>query len=47
VSLDSNVTKIPVEAMAKLNVDQDLKDKISEFERAAIQKMKNNEQHHK
>jgi hypothetical protein len=47
VSLDSNVTKIPVEAMAKLNVDQDLKDKISEFERAAIQKMKNNKQHHK
>jgi hypothetical protein len=47
VSLDSNVTKIPVEAMAKLNVDQGLKDKIFEFERAAIQKMKNKKQHHK
>jgi hypothetical protein len=47
VSLDSNVTKIPVEAMAKLNVDQGLKDKIIEFEKAAIQKMKNRKQHHK
>jgi hypothetical protein len=41
VSLDSNATKIPVEAMAKLNVDQGLKDKIFEFERAANQRMKN------
>jgi hypothetical protein len=41
VSLDSNITKIPVEAMANLNVDQGLKDKILEFERAAIRKLKN------
>ena len=41
VSLDSNVTKIPVEAMANLNIDQGVKDKILEFERAAIRKLKN------
>jgi hypothetical protein len=41
VSLDSNVTKIPVEAMAKLNVDQGVRDKIFEFESAAIQELKN------
>jgi hypothetical protein len=41
VSLDSNVTKIPVEAMAKLNVDQGVRDKIFEFENAAIQELKN------
>lgn len=41
LSLDSNITKIPVEAMANLNIDQGLKDKILEFERAAVQKLKN------
>src|ERR687898_2524275 len=41
VSLDSNIAKIPIEAMANLNVDQGVKDKILEFERAAIQKLKN------
>jgi hypothetical protein len=41
VSLDSNITKIPVEAMANLKVDQGVKDKILEFERAAVRKMKN------
>ena len=41
VSLDSNIAKIPIEAMANLNVDQGIKDKILEFERAAIQKLKN------
>jgi hypothetical protein len=41
VSLDSNVTKIPVEAMANLNIDQGVKDKILEFERAAVRKLKN------
>lgn len=41
VSLDSNIVKIPIEAMANLNVDQGVKDKILEFERAAIQKLKN------
>jgi len=41
VSLDSNITKIPVEAMANLKVDQGVKDKILEFERAAVWKLKN------
>ena len=41
VSLDSNITKIPVEAMANLKVDQGIKDKILEFERAAFRKLKN------
>jgi hypothetical protein len=41
VSLDSNITKIPVEAIANLNVDQRVKDKILEFEKAAIRKLKN------
>jgi hypothetical protein len=39
VSLDSNTTKIPVEAMATLDVDQGIKDKILEFERAAIREV--------
>jgi hypothetical protein len=41
VPLDSNIAKIPVEAMAKLNIDQDVRDKIFEFEKAASQKLKN------
>jgi hypothetical protein len=41
VPLDSNITKIPVEAMANLKIDQGVKDKILEFERAAVRKMKN------
>ncbi len=39
VPLDSNITKIPVEAMANLHVDPCLKDKIFEFENAAAQSM--------
>lgn len=41
VPLDSNITKIPVEAMAGLKVGQEIREKILEFERAAIQKLKN------
>ena len=41
VSLDSNIIKIPVEAMAGLKVGREIREKILEFERAAIQKLKN------
>lgn len=41
VPLDSNIIKIPIEAMAKVNVDQDVREKILEYERAAIQNLKN------
>ena len=40
VPLGSNITKIPIEAMANLNIDQSIKDKILEFE-TAIQELKN------
>jgi hypothetical protein len=32
VPIDSNVIKIPIEAMSRLEVEQSVKDKISEFE---------------
>jgi hypothetical protein len=32
VPIDSNVLKIPIEAMSRLEVEQSVKDKISEFE---------------
>jgi hypothetical protein len=41
VPLDSNIIKIPVEAMAGLKVGREIREKILEFERAAIQKLKN------
>jgi hypothetical protein len=41
VPLDSNIIKIPIEAMAKVNVDQDVREKILEYERATIQNLKN------
>ena len=41
VPLDFNIIKIPVEAMAGLKVGREIREKILEFERAAIQKLKN------
>jgi hypothetical protein len=41
VPLDSNIIKIPVEAMAGVKVGREIREKILEFERAAIQKVKN------
>lgn len=41
VPLDSNIIKIPVEAMAGVKVGREIREKILEFERAAIQKLKN------
>jgi hypothetical protein len=40
VSLDANIIKIPIEAMACLNVEQDVKDKITEFENIKLKKKK-------
>ena len=40
VSLDANIIKIPIEAMASLKVGQDIKDKISEFESIKLKKKK-------
>jgi hypothetical protein len=40
VSLDANIIKIPIEAMASLKVEQDVKDKITEFENIKLKKKK-------
>jgi len=40
ISLDANVIKIPIEAMASLKVEQELKDKITEFENIKLKKRK-------
>lgn len=40
VSIDANVIKIPIEAMANLQVEQEVKDKISEFESLKLRKKK-------
>jgi hypothetical protein len=40
ISLDANVIKIPIEAMASLKVEQGLKDKITEFENIKLKKRK-------
>jgi hypothetical protein len=40
ISLDANIIKIPIEAMASLKVDQGVKDKIIEFENTQIKKKK-------
>jgi hypothetical protein len=40
VSLDANIIKIPMEAMACLKVEQHLKDKITEFENIKLKKKK-------
>jgi hypothetical protein len=40
VSLDTNTIKIPIEAMASLKVEQNVKDKISEFENMKVKKKK-------
>ena len=41
VSLDANIIKIPIEAMACLKVEQDIRDKITEFENIKLRKKKN------
>jgi len=41
VSLDSNIIKIPAEAVAGIKVGQEIREKILEFEKAAIQELKN------
>jgi hypothetical protein len=41
VSLDSNIIKIPAEAVAGTKVGREIREKILEFERAAIQELKN------
>jgi hypothetical protein len=40
VSLDANIIKIPIEAMACLKVEQGVKDKITEFENTQLKKKK-------
>src|SRR5215208_5968364 len=40
ISLDANVIKIPIEAMACLEVEQGVKDKITEFENIKVKKKK-------
>jgi hypothetical protein len=40
VSLDANIIKIPIEAMACLKVEQGIKDKITEFENIKLKKKK-------
>jgi hypothetical protein len=40
ISLDANIIKIPIEAMACLEVGQDVKDKITEFENIKLKKKK-------
>jgi hypothetical protein len=39
--IDANVIKIPIEAMARLQVDQAVRDKISEFESVKLRKKRN------
>jgi hypothetical protein len=40
VPIDSNVIKIPVEAMARLQVEQVVKDKIAQYESVKLRKRK-------
>lgn len=40
VPIDANVIKIPIEAMARLQVDQAVKDKIAEYESVKLRKRK-------
>lgn len=40
VPIDANVVKIPAEAMARLQVEQAVKDKIADFENARLRKKK-------
>ncbi len=40
VPIDANVIKIPIEAMARLQVDQAVRDKIAEFESTKLRKKK-------
>ncbi|MCI0557277.1 MAG: hypothetical protein MN733_02190 [Nitrososphaera sp.] len=40
VPIDANVIKIPIESMARLQVDQAVRDKISEFESVKLRKKK-------
>jgi len=40
IPIDANVIKIPIEAMARLQVDQAVRDKIAEFESARLRKKK-------
>ncbi len=40
VPIDANVIKIPIEAMANLQVEQAVKDKIAEFESVKLRKKK-------
>ena len=41
VPLDSNIIKIPAEAVVGLKIGQEIREKILEFEKARIQKLKN------
>lgn len=41
VPIDANVIKIPIEAMAHLQVEQSVRDKISEYESVKLRKRKN------
>ena len=40
VPIDANTIKIPIEAMARLQVEQVVKDKIAEFESVKLRKKK-------
>ncbi|AIF82859.1 hypothetical protein NTE_00781 [Candidatus Nitrososphaera evergladensis SR1] len=40
VPIDANVIKIPVQAMARLQVEQEIRDKIAEFESVKLRKRK-------
>ncbi len=40
VSMDANIVKIPIEAMASLKIQQDVKDKITGFENIKLKKKK-------
>jgi hypothetical protein len=40
ISLDANIIKVPIEAMASLKVEQDVKDKITQFENIKPKKKK-------
>jgi hypothetical protein len=40
VPIDANVIKIPVEAMARLQVDQEVRNKLAEFENVKLRKRK-------
>lgn len=44
IPLDSNITKIPAEAVVGLEVGQEIREKILEFERAGLRKLENKTQ---